>query len=234
MSKDKIHGALPDPSEKELTVKTMFDRIAPRYDIMNRLITFGLDVIWRRKTVEELKPPPGGRILDVACGTGDLCRTLLAAETKPIGLDLSRGMLASFNSKTPLINGDALKMPFMDSSLDGVTCGFALRNFTDIRPFLQEVSRILKSGSRLAILEVDKPKNVFIRLGHSLYFNKVVPVIGKIFSDKEAYQYLPRSTVYLPSENELIEMIKTEGFADVTKMKLTGGIAQLLIARKEN
>ena len=141
-------------------------------------------------------------------------------------------MLNSFNSKAPLINGDALKIPLRDSSVDGVTCGFALRNFHDIHPFLEETARILKPGARLALLEVDEPKNAFIKAGHSFYFNKVVPFIGGLFSDKAAYSYLPHSVIYLPKENELIEMIQSSGFKNVKKFRLTGGIAQLLIAEK--
>ena len=171
-------------------------------------------------------------VLDIACGTGDLCESLRKSKANPIGLDFSRGMLNSFNSKAPLINGDALKIPLRDSSVDGVTCGFALRNFHDIHPFLEETARILKPGARLALLEVDEPKNAFIKAGHSFYFNKVVPFIGGLFSDKAAYSYLPHSVIYLPKENELIEMIQSSGFKNVKKFRLTGGIAQLLIAEK--
>jgi demethylmenaquinone methyltransferase/2-methoxy-6-polyprenyl-1,4-benzoquinol methylase len=141
-------------------------------------------------------------------------------------------MLESFNSKAPLINGDALKIPIHDSSLDGVTCGFALRNFVDINPFLKEVARILKPGSRVALLEIDEPKNRYMKIGHSFYFNKIVPFIGGILSDKAAYSYLPRSVVYLPNENEILKMIEKSGFSDVKKVQLSGGIAQLLIAEK--
>ena len=226
------NDSLPSSSEKEKAVRKMFDRIAPRYDFLNRLITFGLDTRWRKKTVQFIKTPPSGTVLDVACGTGDLCESLRKANANPIGLDFSRGMLNSFNSKAPLVNGDALKIPLRDSSLDGVTCGFALRNFRDINPFLKETARILKPGARLALLEVDEPKNSFLKIGHSFYFNKVVPFIGGLFSDKAAYGYLPRSVVYLPEENELIKMIECSGFKNVEKFRLTGGIAQLLIAEK--
>ena len=223
---------LPPFSEKAITVKEMFDRIAPRYDMLNRLMTFGLDMRWRKKTVRSIKTSSYGTVLDIACGTGDLCESLRKSKANPIGLDFSRGMLNSFNSKAPLINGDALKIPLRDSSVDGVTCGFALRNFHDIHPFLEETARILKPGARLALLEVDEPKNTFIKAGHSFYFNKVVPFIGGLFSDKAAYSYLPHSVIYLPKENELIEMIQSSGFKNVKKFRLTGGIAQLLIAEK--
>jgi demethylmenaquinone methyltransferase/2-methoxy-6-polyprenyl-1,4-benzoquinol methylase len=223
---------LPTFSEKELTVRKMFDRIAPRYDLLNRIITFGLDTKWRKKTVKQIDTHSGGKILDVACGTGDLCDSLHKAGMKAIGMDFSRGMLNSFNSNAPLINGDALKIPIHDSSVDGVTCGFALRNFLDINPFLNEVARILKPGSRVALLEVDEPENRYMKMGHSFYFNKIVPFIGGLFSDKDAYSYLPRSVVYLPEENEIIKMIEGAGLSKVKKIRLTGGIAQLLVAEK--
>ena len=223
---------LPTFSEKELTVRKMFDRIAPRYDLLNRLITFGLDTKWRKKTVKHINTHPGEKILDVACGTGDLCNSLRKAGMKAIGMDFSRGMLKSFNSNAPLINGDALKIPIHDSSVDGVTCGFALRNFLDINLFLNEVARILKPGSRVALLEVDEPGNRYMKMGHSFYFNKIVPFIGGLFSDKAAYSYLPRSVVYLPKEDEIIKMIERSGLSNVKKFRLTGGIAQLLVAEK--
>ena len=200
---------LPPFSEKAITVKEMFDRIAPRYDMLNRLMTFGLDMRWRKKTVRSIKTSSYGTVLDIACGTGDLCESLRKSKANPIGLDFSRGMFNSFNSKAPLI-----------------------RNFHDIHPFLKETARILKPGARLALLEVDEPKNTFIKAGHSFYFNKVVPFIGGLFSDKAAYRYLPHSVIYLPKENELIEMIQSSGFKNVKKFRLTGGIAQLLIAEK--
>tara|TARA_E500000331_G_scaffold353442_1_gene404138 strand:- start:11050 stop:11757 length:708 start_codon:yes stop_codon:yes gene_type:complete len=233
MKPSKKETPLPTFSEKEMTVRKMFDRIAPRYDLLNRIITFGLDIKWRKKTVKFIHTHPGSRVLDVACGTGDLCDSLRKAGANPIGMDYSRGMLGSFNTKAPLINGDALKIPIRDSSIDGITCGFALRNFLDINPFLKEAARILKPGMHLAILEVDEPKNRFIKAGHSFYFKKIVPFIGGVFSDKTAYSYLPRSVVYLPEEKKIVEMIEQSGFSNVKKFKLTGGIAQLLIAEKQ-
>ncbi len=232
MKQSRMKPTLPTFSEKELTVRKMFDRIAPRYDLLNRIITFGLDTKWRKKTVKQIDTHSGGKILDVACGTGDLCDSLHKAGMKAIGMDFSRGMLNSFNSNAPLINGDALKIPLHDSSVDGVTCGFALRNFLDINPFLNEVARILKPGSRVALLEVDEPENRYMKMGHSFYFNKIVPFIGGLFSDKDAYSYLPRSVVYLPEENEIIKMIEGAGLSKVKKIRLTGGIAQLLVAEK--
>ncbi len=232
MKQSRIKPTLPTFSEKEITVRKMFDRIAPRYDLLNRLITFGLDTKWRKKTVKHINTHSGGKVLDVACGTGDLCYSLHKAGMKAIGMDFSRGMLQSFNSDAPLINGDALKIPVHNSSVDGVTCGFALRNFLDINPFLNEVARILKPGSRVVLLEVDEPKNRYMKIGHSFYFNKIVPFIGGLFSDKAAYSYLPRSVVYLPEEKEIIKMIERSGLSNVKKFRLTGGIAQLLVAEK--
>ena len=232
MKQSRKKPPLPTSSEKEITVRKMFDRIAPRYDLLNRLLTFGLDTKWRKKTVKHIRAYPGAKVLDVACGTGDLCESLHKAGIKAIGMDFSRGMLKSFNSKAPLINGDALKIPIHDASVDGVTCGFALRNFIDINPFLNEVARILRPGSRVALLEVDQPENRYIKTGHSFYFNKIVPIIGGLLSDKDAYSYLPSSVRYLPEENEIIKMIERSGLSNVKKFRLTGGIVQLLVAEK--
>jgi len=232
MKQSRKKPPLPASSEKEITVRKMFDRIAPRYDLLNRLLTFGLDTKWRKKTVKHIRAYPGAKVLDVACGTGDLCESLHKAGIKAIGMDFSRGMLKSFNSKAPLINGDALKIPIHDASVDGVTCGFALRNFIDINPFLNEVARILRPGSRVALLEVDQPENRYIKTGHSFYFNKIVPIIGGLLSDKDAYSYLPSSVRYLPEENEIIKMIERSGLSNVKKFRLTGGIVQLLVAEK--
>src|SRR5271154_1327831 len=119
----------------------MFDRIAPRYDLLNRMLTFRMDVAWRRRAVSSLQLVAGARVLDLACGTGDLCRTLAAAGYQPIGVDFSAGMLAAARTDAPLGRADAMRLPFLDGSIDGLTCGFALRNFVDLAPVLVECAR---------------------------------------------------------------------------------------------
>ena len=223
---------LPEGEAKATAVRSMFDAIAPRYDLVNRIMTFRLDVQWRRRTVRQLDLPDGSVVLDLACGTGDLCRDLERAGLAPIGMDLSWGMLAAARTGAPLVHGDALRLPVADGAADGVTCGFALRNLTGLEPFFAELARALRPGGRIAILEVDSPPNPLLRLGHGLYFGRVVPFIGGLLSDRDAYRYLPRSVAYLPSEEDLLATIASAGFVDVAKERCSGGIAQLLTATR--
>ena len=223
---------LPEGEAKAAAVRSMFDAIAPRYDLVNRIMTFRLDVQWRRRTVRQLDLPDGSVVLDLACGTGDLCRDLERAGLAPIGMDLSWGMLAAARTGAPLVHGDALRLPVADGAADGVTCGFALRNLTGLEPFFAELARALRPGGRIAILEVDSPPNPLLRLGHGLYFGRVVPFIGGLLSDRDAYRYLPRSVAYLPSEKDLLATIASAGFVDVAKERCSGGIAQLLTATR--
>ncbi|MDE0928103.1 MAG: ubiquinone/menaquinone biosynthesis methyltransferase [Acidimicrobiales bacterium] len=223
---------LPRGEEKAVAVRSMFDKIAPRYDIVNRIMTFRMDVGWRKRTVRDLHLPKHAMVLDLACGTGDLCLDLEKAELRPLGMDLSWGMLVAARTASPLVHADALRLPVSTQSVDGVTCGFALRNFTALPPFFAELARVIKPGGRIALLEVDQPPNRFLRWGHGIYFGKVVPFIGGLLSDRSAYQYLPKSVAYLPPEAELLAIIEQAGFTQVTKRRLNGGIAQLLTATR--
>ena len=223
---------LPSGSEKARLVRDMFDRIAPRYDLVNRVMTFGMDIRWRRKTVRELGLPPASRVLDVACGTGDLCCELDAHGHHPIGLDISWGMLQAARRCGPLVQADGLALPVRGAVADGITCGFALRNVTDLGRLLDEFARALRSAGRLAVLEVGEPSSAVARAGHDLYFRKVVPLIGRALSDREAYEYLPRSTAYLPSMGELAAMLRAAGFDDVQREPLAMGAAQLITATR--
>jgi len=210
----------------------MFDTIAPRYDRLNRLLTFRLDIGWRQRTVSSLALEPGSLVADLACGTGDLCRDLHQTGYQAIGIDLSWGMLTASRIEVPLIHGDALSTSLPDHSMDGITCGFALRNLEALHPFLAEIARVLRRGGRMALLEVDRPTNPFLRFGHGLYFNRVVPWVGGLLSDRDAYRYLPRSVAYLPDQAELLALIANAGFVEVGKQRLSGGIAQLLTATR--
>ncbi len=218
---------LPEGEEKAAAVRAMFDTIAPRYDLVNRIMTFRMDVGWRRRAIRSLDLASRAIVLDLACGTGDMCVDLVDAGFRPVGVDLSFGMLAAARADTPLVQGDGLRLPFPDDSIDGVTCGFALRNFTALEPMLAELGRILRPGGRIALLDVAEPPNPVMRWGHSLYFGKVVPLIGGLLSNKAAYRYLPKSVAYLPAPAELHRMIVDAGFADVERALLTGGISQL-------
>jgi demethylmenaquinone methyltransferase/2-methoxy-6-polyprenyl-1,4-benzoquinol methylase len=225
---------LPQGEEKAAAVRGMFDAIAPRYDLVNRIMTFRLDVRWRRLAVGSLALRRGSRVLDLACGTGDLCRELDAAGLTPFGVDLSFGMLAAARTNAPLVQGDALRLPVRDGAVDGVTCGFALRNLVDLAPFFAELRRVLRPGGRIALLEVAEPANPVLRWGHGIYFGKVVPKIGGLLSDASAYRYLPRSVAYLPDPEDMQAMIADAGFTAVERRLLSGGISQLLTGTRRS
>jgi demethylmenaquinone methyltransferase/2-methoxy-6-polyprenyl-1,4-benzoquinol methylase len=224
---------LPEGEAKVQAVRSMFDAIAPRYDLVNRLMTFRMDVGWRRRTVDRLALAPGSRVLDLACGTGDLCQELDRQGLVPVGVDLSFGMLAARRSSAPVVQGDALVLPVPDASVDGVTCGFALRNLVALAPFLDELARVVRPGGRIALLEVAVPDNALMRWGHGVYFGTVVPWIGGLLSDATAYRYLPKSVAYLPNPPEMVAMIRAAGFADARRDLLSGGIAQLLVGTRD-
>jgi len=221
-------GELPQGEAKARVVRSMFDAIAPRYDLVNRVMTFRMDVGWRRRSVRALGLAAGSTVLDLACGTGDLCRELAAQGLRPVGADLSFGMLANARTGAPLVQADALRLPLPDGAVDGVTCGFALRNFVDLGGFLAEVGRVVRPGGRIALLEVAEPESRVLRWGHGIYFGKVVPRIGGLLSDADAYRYLPKSVAYLPPPPELLAMVRSAGFAGADRRLLSGGIAQLL------
>jgi demethylmenaquinone methyltransferase/2-methoxy-6-polyprenyl-1,4-benzoquinol methylase len=223
---------LPAGDEKVAAVRSMFDAIAPRYDLVNRIMTFRMDVGWRRRTVRALALTPGSRVVDLACGTGDLCDELQRAALEPIGVDLSLGMLRAAHTTAPLTQADALRLPLPDASVDGATCGFALRNFVALAPMLDELARVVRPGGRIALLEVATPPNRILRSGHQVYFGTVVPIIGGWLSDPAAYRYLPKSVAYLPPPDELVAMIGRAGFDRVERRLLSAGIAQLLVGTR--
>ena len=176
--------------------------------------------------------PPGSRVLDLACGTGDLCRELAGSDLRPIGVDLSFGMLAEARTDAPLVHADVLRLPVPEGSVDGATCGFALRNLVDLGVFFEELARTVRPGGRIALLEVAEPPNPVLRWGHGLYFGSVVPRIGALLSDGAAYRYLPKSVAYLPEAGQMLSMLSEAGFARPRRDLLTAGIAQLLTATR--
>jgi demethylmenaquinone methyltransferase/2-methoxy-6-polyprenyl-1,4-benzoquinol methylase len=224
--------ALPQGEAKAAAVRQMFDTIAPRYDLINRIMTFRLDVRWRRKAVRLLALPANSTVLDLASGTGDLCLDLARAGQRPISVDFSFGMLAADRSGAPRAQADILTMPFPNSSVDGVTCGFALRNLVDLPSFFAEIGRVVKPGGRIALLDVGIPKNRFIRWGHGVYFGKIVPRIGGLLSNGPAYRYLPKSVAYLPAASVMVAALRDAGFADAEHRLLSGGITQLLLGTR--
>ena len=224
--------ALPEGDEKVRAVRAMFDTIAPRYDLVNRVMTFGLDVHWRRRAVRSLDLGPAATVVDLACGTGDLCRVLAAAGYRPVGVDLSLGMLRHARTSAPLVQADALHLPIGDGAVDGAVSGFALRNFVALAPVLAELARVVRPGGRVALLEVASPTNRVLHAGHAVYFERIVPRIGAALSDGDAYRYLPRSVAYLPDPPGLVAAVRSAGFGAITRTPLTGGVAQLIVATR--
>jgi demethylmenaquinone methyltransferase/2-methoxy-6-polyprenyl-1,4-benzoquinol methylase len=224
---------LPQGDAKAKVVQNMFDAIAPRYDMVNRIMTFRLDTRWRKIAVRKLALTKGARVLDLASGTGDLCVDLRKAGLIPLSFDMSFGMLAADHSKAPRVQADILRLPIATQSVDGVTCGFALRNLVDLDVFFHEIARVTKSGGRIALLDVSTPTNPLIRWGNSVYFGKLVPRIGGLLSNRAAYNYLPKSVAYLPSPEQLVAMLQNAGFEHVRHEQLSGGLTQLMHATKK-
>jgi demethylmenaquinone methyltransferase/2-methoxy-6-polyprenyl-1,4-benzoquinol methylase len=213
----------------------MFDRIARRYDRVNRLMTFSADQRWRRELVSRIKVGGGDTVLDLACGTGDFGHICQARGARLIAVDFSRGMLEVARERwagtATLVQGDALRLPVASGTMTVAVSGFALRNFVAIEPVLAELGRVLAPGGRLGLLEVDRPANGLVRLGHRVYFNGVVPFVGGLLSgDRKAYRYLPASAAYLPSQDELVEMLKSAGFRRIRKRSPMFGAIQSIDA----
>jgi demethylmenaquinone methyltransferase/2-methoxy-6-polyprenyl-1,4-benzoquinol methylase len=227
--------SLPAQEEKARTVRDMFDRIAPGYDRMNVLMTGGLDRVWRRRLMREVAIQAGDRVVDLGCGTGDLIELATGAGAYAVGVDPAGGMLAVARDRgmgASVVQGDAMDIPLADQSVDVVTTAFALRNVLSIPPVFAESARILRPGGRLAILEVSQPNFAPARAVHSFYFQKIVPLVGQLLADREAYRYLPASAAYLPEPPKLIAMLEEAGFAKVRRIALGAGAVQLLIATR--
>jgi demethylmenaquinone methyltransferase/2-methoxy-6-polyprenyl-1,4-benzoquinol methylase len=209
-------------------VRTMFDRIAPVYDAMNRVMTMGLDLRWRRLAAESVVRA-GDRVLDGACGTGDLAvADHRAGAAHVTGLDFSERMLERARKKAPLewVQGDLLALPFADDTFDAMTVGFGVRNVADLPLALAEAKRVLHPGGRLAILEITQPRGVLAPF-YRLWFDKIVPLLGKVLPGGEAYSYLPASVRRFPDAERLAELMREAGFGDVRFRLLAGSIVAL-------
>ena len=226
-------GPLPVGASKRAHVRAMFDRIAPRYDALNRLLTAGLDRRWRRSALAAVDVGPGDRVLDLACGTGDLIDLAAARGAHVLGVDMALGMLRVARRRGvagAIVQGDAAGLPLPDAWASVLCCGFALRNFVSLDTVLREMARVLAPGGRLVLLEVDRPERRWIRAGHDLWFERMVPWLGGLLSDRAAYAYLPRSVAYLPPTPELLIRLEAAGFERVRRRVLLFGAAQLLTA----
>jgi len=211
------------------SVRTMFDRIAPVYDVMNRVMTAGLDVRWRRLAASAAVRP-GDRVLDAACGTGDLAiADLKAGAGKVTGLDFSERMLERARRKetrVEWIQGDMLALPFADATFDAATVGFGVRNVADLPLALTELRRVLRPGGRLAILEITQPRGA-LKPFFSLWFDRVVPLLGKVLPGGSAYTYLPESVKRFPSAEGLATLLRESGFGEVEFKLMAGTIVAI-------
>ena len=223
---------LPEGEAKTRTVRSMFDAIAPRYELVNHIITFNLDRRWRRRAVQDLALPLESTVLDVAAGTGDFCRELQRQGMRPIATDLSFGMMDAGGAFAPRVQADAAHLPFATGSFDGVTCGYALRNFTELRAAITEIARVTRPGGRVVFLEVANPRGGLLKLGFTVWFRGVVPVIGSLLSNRAAYRYLPKSTAYLPDSEEICAMMRDAGLSTVQHRLILGGLSQQFTATK--
>ena len=223
---------LPQGAEKTVQVRAMFDAIAGRYEMVNKIMTFGLDGRWRRRAVADLRLPPKSLILDVAAGTGDFTRELHRQGQRAVATDLSYGMLQAGREMPERVQADASRLPFRSGSFDGVTCGYALRNFTDLTLAFDEMARVIRPGGRLSLLEVAEPRSGILRTGFRIWFRRVVPFIGSLVSDRAAYHYLPESTAYLPTSDEIVRMLNRSGFTAVNHRRVMGGLSQQFLGTR--
>ena len=209
-------------------VQSMFDRIAPVYDVMNRLMTAGLDQRWRRLAARAVVRP-GDRVLDACCGTGDLAIAAERAGGRVTGLDFSPRMLERARRKRPSVTwveGDLLALPFDDGGFESATVGFGVRNVADLEQALRELRRVLVSEGRVAILEITQPRGPLAPF-YRLWFDRLVPLLGRLLRGGSAYTYLPASVRRFPGPDELAELMRRSGFDEVRYRLLAGGIVAL-------
>lgn len=231
---------VPPPSQEARKIKAMFASIAPRYDLLNRLLSGRTDVAWRRLLVREVVTGRESRVLDLACGTGDLALELRGAvgpRCEVIGADFTGPMLRLAATKprgdqVAWIEADGLKLPFADESFDLVTIAFGIRNMESLDRALREIRRVLRPGGRLAILEFTQPDNPVVRALYMPYFLHVLPRIGAVLSQRSAYLYLPHSVLHFPNRRQLARTMIRNGYRRVRHCALTMGIAAIHVGEK--
>ncbi len=231
-------------SSKKEEVAEMFNNISKRYDFLNHFLSLGIDKLWRKKAVKQLKDINPERMLDIATGTGDFAVALLKLNPKEIiGVDISSGMLEVGNDKMrkrgysdriKLVLGDSENLQFDDSYFDGVTVAFGVRNFENLEKGLAEMLRVIKPGGKAVILEFSKPKRFPIKQLFGFYSKRLIPFIGKLVSkDKRAYEYLPESVEAFPEGQAFMDIMNSVGYKNINRIPLSGGIATIYIGIKE-
>lgn len=241
-------SAVPDvttrPSnaqEAEARIRSMFDRIAGRYDLLNTIMSARMHHRWRERTVELASPPRGGRALDVCCGTGDLALTLkrrMGAQADVVGIDFSDQMLELARQKSSgqgidvsFEAGNALELPYPDSSFDVATVGFGIRNLVDLERGVGEMARVVRPGGRVAILEITTPRRPPLSWFYSIWFFRIVPLLGVLTRDRQAYSYLPDSVRRFPAAPALAQLMTDAGLTSVHYTLLAGGIVAIHVGR---
>ncbi len=231
-------------SEKGERIQEMFDSIAPRYDFLNRVLSFGVDRRWRRFAVKQVKFAENGRILDVATGTGDVALQIAArtpADVTVVGVDFSKEMVelgkekvrrSPFAGRITMEVAPCEAIPFPEESFDSVTIAFGIRNVVDRLQGLKEMHRVLKPGGRVVILEFSTPRSKLFKAVYCFYFLRILPVVGGLFSKFSAYKYLPDSVLEFPSREEFKALMAAAGFRNAVHYDLTGGIATVYVGEK--
>lgn len=228
-----------EDTNKKIRVKRIFDSISHKYDFLNHFLSLGVDYYWRRKAIELTKMNGGSILLDIACGTGDFAITARKYSVDNIfGADLSLNMLSNFNRKAEWVKGKTVQcvaenLPYKPESFTNITVAFGVRNFYSIEEGFKSFYEVLKSSGKATILEFRLPSNKLIRNFYLLYFNKVLPLLGKLISrDEEAYTYLPESVDEFDKKIDLVQLLGKCGFQKVEKHSLTFGLVQIVIAQK--
>lgn len=228
-------------SEKGRGIRAMFDDIAPRYDLLNRLLSFGIDRRWRRFAVGQLDIPPRGMVLDMATGTGDVALEIASRTPDSvtiIGEDFTQGMLTHGHEKIAaspyahrihLVNAPCEAIPHPDNMFDGITIAFGIRNVVEREAGLREMCRVLKPGGRAVILEFSQPRNRVFGSIYNFYFNRILPLIAGVLSTRSAYRYLPDSVAAFPPQETFKEMMRNAGFSEIRHHDLTFGIATVYV-----
>lgn len=223
-------------NKERKVISSMFDSIAPVYDRLNHILSFGIDRQWRKRLVRAVCQPEVHKVLDVACGTGDVSMALRDKGMAVTGVDISERMLAIACSKVAgveFMTGDASALPFSDSSFDAVTIAFGIRNFDKRDKCIEELFRVIRPGGILAVLEFSIPDNRLWRMVYTWYFKNILPVIGRVVSKQEyAYSYLPESSFEFPSPELFLKELEAGGFSGLSVRKMTGGVACLYVGRR--
>ena len=228
---------------KKAQVAEMFNNISQRYDLLNHILSMGIDILWRRKAINLLQEVKPNRVLDVATGTGDFAiEALRLKPAKITGIDISRGMLdmgkikmkdKGYDSKIEMLLGDSENLPFNDNMFDAITVGFGVRNFENLEKGITEMYRVLSEKGKIAILEFSKPRKFPIKQFYNFYFLNVLPAIGKLISkDPRAYTYLPESVKAFPDGEDFVSIMQKCGYKEVKQIPLTFGIASIYIGKK--